>query len=171
MSDGDIAQITTVVNQGEIQQAQLARARARNPEVRQFAEHMIQQHQQMLQSQTQLTGRIGVTPSENDTSRRLNLEGQTTMQSLQSQTGDDFDRQYIDAQVRQHQQVLQTLDSQLIPNAQNPQFRQALSDARNMVQQHLDEARRIQQNTGRAGAMNPSAPSHMGGMQQHGMQH
>lgn len=150
MNDGDIAQITTVVNQGEIQQAQLARARARNPEVRQFAEHMIQQHQQMLQSQSQLLGRVGISPTPNDTSHRLDLEGQSTMQSLQSLTGDDFDRQYIDAQVRQHQQVLQSLDSQLIPSAQNAQFRQALTEARSMVQQHLDEARRIQQGGGGA---------------------
>ena len=145
LSDGDIAAVTNALNEGEARQAQLAVTRARSPEVRQFAEHMISQHQQLAREDAQLFARAGATATDNEVSRHLSAESQSVMQSLQSATPDDFDRVYIEAQVREHQGALQTIDSQLAASVTNPQVRLALSDTRSAVQQHLDDARRIQQ--------------------------
>lgn len=55
----------------------------------------------------------------------------------------DFDRQYVNYQVRFHQKVLDALDTRLIPWA-GPEERAALEEARPKVVAHLEAARNLQ---------------------------
>ncbi|HEX8537518.1 MAG TPA: DUF4142 domain-containing protein, partial [Cystobacter sp.] len=64
LNDEEIAQVFMTVNQGEIEQGQLALQQARNPAVREFAERMIQEHTAANQQvQTRLQN-LGITPRE-----------------------------------------------------------------------------------------------------------
>ena len=54
----------------------------------------------------------------------------------------------IDNEVAVHQTVLDALDTQLIPNAQNPQLKQLLTETRPVIAQHLDHAKLIQTKLG-----------------------
>ena len=49
LSDAEIARITEVVNSGEIQQAQVAKTKAKNKQVKGFADHMIKEHRKAKQ--------------------------------------------------------------------------------------------------------------------------
>jgi len=65
-------------------------------------------------------------------------------------SGAEFDRTYIDAQVREHAQVLGLLDDRLIPHAQNADLTKTLRAVRSKVAGHLKMAKDIQSTLVRA---------------------
>jgi putative membrane protein len=86
---------------------------------------------------------------DNEVSRGLVNGSQQTVSALNTYSGVDFDRQYINSQVDIHQWLLNTLDNTLIPSANNRQLRDFLKTQRTAVATHLDRARQIQNNLGR----------------------
>lgn len=148
LSDGEVAAVSAAINSGEVQQGQLAQSRATDAEVRAFADMMVNDHSRVITDQEQLLQRIGVAPMANALSQQVTAEGMSTLQSLMSRTGADFDRAYIDAQVAMHTRALTLLDDRLIPSARNAEFRTFLQTVRASVQQHLTRARQIQSDGG-----------------------
>jgi len=90
--------------------------------------------------------RANITANDNDISRNLQNGSSQTVSSLNTYSGTDFDRQYINSQVGIHQWLLNTLDNTLIPSAHNRQLRDFLKAQRTAVATHLDRARQIQSN-------------------------
>jgi putative membrane protein len=159
LSEGDILGVTRAVNQGEVQQSQLARSRARSEDVRQFADQMITQHQNFMQQDHQFATRTGVAPQPSTLSRQLEQSASSTMRTLEGATANDFDRQYIDAQIRGHEQAIETISGTLLPSAQNGELRQSLMNVRTAAEQHLQHARAIQASLNHQGGTNaPGAP-------------
>ncbi len=66
------------------------------------------------------------------------------MTTLKAQKGKDFDKAYMDAQVKAHRDVLAVFDTKLLPNAQNVELKSTLTDARSHVAAHLAKAEDIQ---------------------------
>lgn len=147
MTDAQIAGVVDAVNLGEVQQAHMAQERASKDEVRMFANHMMTGHQAAARQQAQVLDRAGIMPEETDLSRQLRNQGQQTEQQLSGLRGDQFDRAYIDSQVRQHRAALQLLDEKLIPSAQDPAYRAYLERVRSEVAQHLATAEQIEART------------------------
>ena len=87
-------------------------------------------------------------PSPSQTSTQLQTDSQNAISSLSGQTGADFDKAYIDLQVKEHQDVLNTLDQKLIPSAHNADLKKQLSDLRPKIAEHLQKAQQIQQKLG-----------------------
>lgn len=67
-----------------------------------------------------------------------------TQEMLQSLQGPEFDRAYMQAQLDQHRLLLRMLDEELIPSADDPQYRAYLEQLRADIQAHLANAERIQ---------------------------
>jgi putative membrane protein len=144
LSDGDIAAITQAANQGEVDQAKLALKKAKNAKVKKFAQMMIDHHSAAITDQTKLVTSAKITPSSNTLSQQIGSDGATAMTSLQGDSGSDFDRAYIDLQIKEHQDVLTSLDQKLIPNAQNPDLKAALIAFEPKVADHLKRAQALQ---------------------------
>lgn len=144
LSDADIVGITDTAHRGEIEQAQLALERSSDPGVRAFAQRMIEDHGHALERQSALVSRLGLPLSHGTFSQRWSSQSQQILDTLRAQQGDAFDRAYIDAQVRQHRQLLDMLDNQLIPNATQPQLRAQIEELRPVIASHLAQAQRIQ---------------------------
>jgi len=144
LDDADIAAIVVAANTIDIRYGEIARARATNPQVKEFAETMIRDHTAVNQSATELVTRLGVQPRENDVSRSLEAQAAQMRETLQTKSGAEFDRAYIDNEVTYHQAVLKTLDETLIPSAKNAELKQALVDVRPAIQAHLEHAQSIQ---------------------------
>jgi putative membrane protein len=145
LTDGEIAKITDVVNQGEIEQGQLAKSKAKDADVKKFAQHMIAEHTKAKQSGQKLVKQQQLITQDNAVATDLSNGAEETLQSLRGAQGAEFDRQYIASQVDQHQKVLDMLDKQLIPSADSPELKAELAKAREMVEKHLTEARELQQ--------------------------
>ena len=63
------------------------------------------------------------------------------MDKLQAQ-GNEFDEEYMEAQITDHENTLEMIDEAL-ESAQNPQVRQLLEQARPKIQAHLDLAKQV----------------------------
>jgi putative membrane protein len=148
LTDAQIAAITDAANKGEIEQAKLAVRKAKDPQVKAFAQLMIDHHGAEQKKEQQLATSLSLQPETTPTSTQLQTDSQNAISSLGSQNGADFDKAYIDLQVKEHRDVLDAIDNKLIPNAKNAQLKQALTDFRPKVQEHLQKAQDIQQKLG-----------------------
>ena len=139
MTESDVVAVVQAANEGEVQHGQAAGSKASADEVRAFAQMMVTDHT----GSSNRISRIGITPSENETSRTLRQNARQTLDALNSYSGAAFDRQYMQSQIDVHQWVLTALDSSLIPGARNPELREQLTSMRANVAMHLQRARQI----------------------------
>ena len=144
LTDDQIAAVTNAANTGEVDQAKEAVKKAKSGKVKTFAQHMITDHGAAFKAQTDIERKANINPQDNDTSRQIQSDGRTILSQIQAATGADFDRQYIDAQVKEHQSVLDALDNKLIPAAKNPDLKSFLQKQRDKVADHLKMAKDIQ---------------------------
>ena len=148
VTDPQIAAIVVAANQVDIEAGELAREKATDPRVKEFAERMVTDHTGVNEAATALVTRLGVTPEPNATSQQLTQDGEATRTELQGQSGAAFDRAYVANEVAYHQAVLDAIDQTLIPSAQNAELRALLEQTRPAIQAHLDHARQLQTSLG-----------------------
>ena len=149
VSDPEIAAILAASDTAEIQPSQLAGQKAQNAALKEYAQRMINDHGMLSDSLAALTQANGITPAPNAMSQQIQAQTQTTLQRLQGLSGAEFDAAYAQAMADSHQQALTSIETQLIPAAQNAQLRTALEQkVRPAVSMHLDEIRRIQGSLG-----------------------
>lgn len=146
LRDSQIMQVLRSVDQAEIEQATLARNKASDPRVKTFAEQMIEQHSRSMKSNAGLARTLGVQPEDSKLAGELQAKTGETLRTLRGADAEMFDRAYMTAQVKQHQEVLELLDTRLIPSAGNAELRATLTDTRSMVSNHLAEAQAAQSN-------------------------
>jgi len=144
ITDDQIAAITNAANGGEVDQAKEVLKKTKNGKIRTFAQHMIADHGAAFKEQTEIERKYSITPKDNETSRTIQSDGKTVLSTIQSASAADVDRQYIDAQVKEHQTVLDALDNKLIPNAKNGDLKAFLQKIRGKVANHLKDAQDIQ---------------------------
>jgi putative membrane protein len=142
MADPQILAQMSVANGAEIAAGQLAQPKARNQQVKDYARDMIAEHQAMQAQADSLVTRANITPqaSQPDTLQRKLDEARTQLQNQAA--GADFDRMYMDMQVRDHEGTLALLNASR-GAAQNAELRTLIDNAIPKVQQHLDRARQI----------------------------
>jgi putative membrane protein len=134
----------TIANMGEIQQAKVAQKLATNASVKAFARQMETDHTAMLNEGKQFATTNGVTPDTTfDEASELANDSRDMVNDLQGKsTGADWDEDYIEKQIDEHQEVLDKLqDAQEATN--DAALRQMLSGAISKVQSHLDKAKQI----------------------------
>jgi len=145
LRDGQILKVVELANTGEVEQAQLAKSKATSPQVKQFAAMMVKDHSQANQKAMKLGKAAGVTPEESPAAAKLEMKSSQTMDTLKAVGPSGFDAAYMNAQVEQHQAVLDMLSNTLIPSAMNPQVKVELEATRTVVQRHLGQALQIQE--------------------------
>lgn len=145
LSDAEIAAVEAAANQGEIAMAQLATKTTKNAQVKSFATMMVKDHTEADTKAKKIAQTAKMTPAENEVSSKVKSDGEATMTSLKSQKGAEFDRAYMDAQVKVHTDVLATIDDRLLPNVQNAELKAHLQEVRGHVQHHLEKAKEINQ--------------------------
>jgi putative membrane protein len=158
LNDAQFATVVQAINQSEIQEAQLALTKAATPDVVRLARDMMTAHRDMEKKTASLLARLQMSPSDNAVSNQIRTDSQNEMSTLQGMRGKDFDRDYVDAQVRNHNKALELLD-RITPNVKNPDLKDALTHDRSKVEGHLREAERVQE-TVQKGATNPQPGGH-----------
>jgi putative membrane protein len=148
LTDSQIAAIANAANTAEVDEAKLAERKARNPRVKEFARMMIEHHGQAKADLAQLIPRLSMTPNTSQRLAQLQADAASTRTRLETAPAADFDQQYIDSQIEAHRKVLNALDTELIPNAINPELKSQLQSLRPKVQSHLQQAQSIRQTLG-----------------------
>jgi putative membrane protein len=101
---------------------------------------MLEQHSAAKKKQAALK----LPTADSPLSQQLSEEASTTLADLKSKKGAEFDQAYLQAQVDGHQKVLDALQHDLRPQAQNPALQGYLAELEPKVSQHLEHARDAQ---------------------------
>jgi putative membrane protein len=144
LTDPQIAHIAVTANAIDSTMGELAKTKARSTAVKGFAQTMVTDHGGVNRQAVQLAQRLKVTPQENDVSRQLQQGADAARTDLESKSGAEFDRAYMQREVEYHQAVLDALDQALIPNAQNAELKALLEGVRPAFVAHLERAKQIQ---------------------------
>ena len=142
LSDEQIAAVTDAANTAEIEQAKLAESKSKDAGVKRFAAMMIAHHGAAKQKQAKLK----IKPAESAVSTGLQADAASTLDALKTDKGKDFDKAYIAAQVDAHQKVLDTINDKLLPSVKNADLKAYLDEIKPRVEQHLKEAKQLQEN-------------------------
>jgi putative membrane protein len=145
LTDAQILKVAETVDQGEIEQAKEAQKKAKNADVKKLASHMIQQHTKSKQKGASLAKKTQLKPEDSTVASDLSTAAEGTLQTLRACPPGELDRTYVDAQIKQHEGVLELLNTRLIPSASNAELKAQLEETRGMVERHIEEARKIQQ--------------------------
>lgn len=121
----------------EIEAGKDAEAKAQSAEVKQFAQKMQTDHIRMLDELQRLAQAKGVALPKSASVKEM-----AQMKMMGRASGADFDRQYMEHVVKDHQKdAKETAD--LAAKAKDPEFRAAVQQANAKVREHLELAQRI----------------------------
>ncbi|MFL6565881.1 MAG: DUF4142 domain-containing protein [Burkholderiales bacterium] len=124
-------------NMAEVQAGKLAQTKASSDEVKKFAQHMVDDHSKMLNEQQSMAQAKGVSlpkePAKADKS---------ALKKLQSASGDQFDRSYMQQMVKDHEKALKIVQD-TAKGAKDPELKQAAQKAAPEIEKHLEMAKQI----------------------------
>lgn len=143
-TDPQIVGIVIGANKIDIGYAKVALQKSHNKEVRAFAQQMERDHGTVLKSVENLAAKLHVTPATSSTGSALESQATETTAKLKALSGEAFNKAYIDNEVAFHTTVIDAMKSTLIPDAKNPQLKDALQGALPLFQGHLEHAENIQ---------------------------
>ena len=148
ITDPEIADVALTAHKIDIARGKLALSKTKNAEVKQFAQQMVDDHGAGLKEAVALATRLGVKPQTNDTSKSLQDGAKKAAARLKKESGAKFDKDYIDTEVGFHQALIDAVKNTLIPNTQNKDLKQLLSDAVTTLEGHLQHAKNVQAQLG-----------------------
>lgn len=143
-TDSQIVKIIQVTDEGEVSLAKLAKSNGQNQELKEFADRVIQQHNQNLKRVNEIAKKNNLSSERNLKSEEIKSEVAQDIKMLKSLKGRNFDLSYINNQVTTHQKILQTLETLLIPATQSKDLFSFLNNTKNKVGEHLDQAVKLQ---------------------------
>src|ERR1700686_340104 len=144
LDDRQIATIALTAHDIDIRRAGLALKETRNDEVKQFAQQMKDDHEAGKKEALALAEKLGVKVKESDVSLSLRKDAAKTAKHLKKLKGADFDKHYIDTEVKYHEAVIGAVKTLLIPNAQNEELKKLLVDTVPTLEGHLRHAQNVQ---------------------------
>ena len=156
ITDANIGAIVLAANQIDIDYGNIALAKSKNKNVRDFAKRMVTDHSAVQKSVIDLAAKLKLTPEENATSKSLKDNAVQITAKLNSLNGKAFDKFYIDNEVAYHKQVIDAVQTVLIPNAKNAELKSALVGAHALFLKHLEHGLQIQANDGKASKVHDS---------------
>ncbi len=144
LSDAQILQVTHTANAGEVGQARLAQAKAQDARVKKLAAMIVAEHADADRKGSDVAKMVGLTLADSTTSTSLETDVAQTTDELRMKNGAEFDRAYVDAQIKEHRAVLDMIDGKLVPAAKDSDVRSFLLSVRPKIAEHLKDAERVQ---------------------------
>ncbi|HWF59407.1 MAG TPA: DUF4142 domain-containing protein [Nitrospira sp.] len=121
----------------------LAKEKATAPEVRSFASRMVSEHQRIIKDMKQLAQRMDVQPQKPALAFTLNASHQDAMEELWDKSGSDFDKAYMDYQIKMHEQAVNFVRN-AADQVENFSLNKHLREAKPELQNHLASAESIE---------------------------
>jgi putative membrane protein len=149
LSDAEIVGIVLVVNQAEINGGILAQSASSNPDVKAFGHRLTEEHNDSTSQFNDWANKINIAPQSSSISDALKIDGEKYLGRLNELHGILFDLDYINHEVKSHQQVLDLWDGTLIPSAKNEELKHLLSLWRASLAGHFEQAKLIKTSLGR----------------------
>lgn len=143
LNDAQISHVLITAGKGEIEAANLVKSKSNDRSIKEFAGMMVTDHGKANEEAAATAKKLGATPADNETSKALFKQSQTNMEKLRALKGDVLEREYAKQAVADHQKVLDTIDSELLPNASSLEMKNLLNKLRPSIVAHLEHAKHI----------------------------
>ncbi len=135
--DQDFARKVSASGMAEVNLSQLAVRFARNPAVRQFAERMIADHTRASREMLRMANARSLKlPSEMDEKH------QKLYDKLKGLQGEEFDRAYMEAMVKDHEEAVKLFESQA-KNGKDADMKKWAGELEPILKRHLEQAREV----------------------------
>lgn len=144
LSDPEVASVAVAANQIDISYADIAKKKSKNQEILKFAETMTNDHKAIIAQASALVKKLGVTPKDNDVSKKMLADAEKTKKMLSSQSTSTFDKVYIDNEVTYHTAVIGAVEGLLIPESDNQELKELLQKVVPALKGHLEHAKMVQ---------------------------
>jgi putative membrane protein len=145
LTDDQILYALHAANLGEMEQARVAQKKAKNDRVKRFASMMLKDHGEADGKGNEVAKKVRASLTPSESSNRLETDAKQFSAVMSNQNGADFDRAYMDAQVKEHRALLDMIDREFLPAVTAPDVKELLMTVRARVQSHLQEATQIHQ--------------------------
>jgi putative membrane protein len=137
--DRDFVEDQLAGGHAEVELGRLAQERASNAEVREFAGMMVRDHQKAGDELKQIASRHNVRAED-----AMHDDHNDLRERLSTLSGNEFDREYIDAMVADHQKAVDAVDGKA--DSDNADVKQWAASTLPTLKQHLERAKQIQAN-------------------------
>jgi len=144
--DGLAVATLMAVNDHEIKSAEIALDKKVSAAVSQYAKMLRDEHTKNQTRTRQLVQSENVKPMETAEVVAMKQKSEQEREMLRKLDGPAFEAAYIDAMVKGHADALSKIDNTLLPSASDPQLAQHLRDTRGHVANHLEQAKRLDNN-------------------------
>src|SRR5881394_4318392 len=141
-------------NLNEIEGGKAAASKAQSPDVKQFAQKMVDDHTQMLNDLKSLAEQKGVALPQS-----ASIKDMAQMKLMERSSGAEFDKKYMEEMVKDHQKDAKEVQD-LAAKTKDSDFKAALQKASTKINEHLQLAQRIASSSSAgASSSRPSTPS------------
>ncbi len=123
----------------EVQLGQLASDKGGSDDVKQFGQKMVTDHTRLGDQMKPIAQQMGVNPPAGPSAK-----DQALMTKLQGMSGKQFDNTYIKAMVKDHRTDLKEFSKEA-RSAKDPALKDAASQGKQVIQQHLQMAEQLAQ--------------------------
>jgi putative membrane protein len=131
----------------EVQLGQLTLQKSNNPQVKEFAQRMINDHTKLNEQMKPVAQQVGVTPPD-----QISKGDRKTIAKLQTLSGSAYDQAYIKDMVKDHKQDLNDFQMEA-SSGQDQTVKDAANQGSKVITQHLQMAQQLakDQNVSTAG--------------------
>lgn len=131
-------------NEMEVRMSQMAQDRSQNDAVRQYAERLKQDHSEANKKLTTIASDLNIQLAPPVAADQRQMPADREMQRLQGMSGDQFDRQFVETQIRHHRRDIAQYEQIANDASVNPEIRQYAEQTLPALRQHLQMAQDIQ---------------------------
>ena len=131
----------SVGNQFEISSSRLALQKSSNNDIKQFAQHMVDDHTQIGNQMKDALAKSGAGLPQPATA--LDARHQKLLNKLNNASGADFDRQYVKSQLAAHKDAV-VLFRDYSKNGDNSSLKSFASQALPIIEEHYKRIKQIQ---------------------------
>lgn len=135
-------------NTTEIQVCKLAARKAASPAVKRIAGKLAADHAKNRQQEQALAQKLNISLTPPTGAGASAADSTALPSDLQGKTGRDFDKAFVDHEIKDHEDNIQRIQTQLLPAASNPEVKAYLQDTLTAMRGHLASLKQVQQQLG-----------------------
>ncbi len=140
LNDLQIAHVAYVADNIDIRYAHLALAISSNPDIREFAENMINDHTAVNEQALALLKKLNAEPQDNFLSQQLQVNAEKLIDEMSQLRGAEFDRRYAENELAYHKAVNELVETAFIPNIEHPEVKALFETGLGIFKAHESHA-------------------------------
>jgi len=145
ISDAKFVEEATLSGMAEVESSKLAAQKASNADVKAFAETMVRDHEKSNAELTRIAGERGFPSKGSKGGTPLSAgknDAQQSRKTLTDPSSQDFDREYMASQVKDHEEAVKLYEAQAAAS-KDEQLRTFATAQLPALKQHLEQAQKI----------------------------